>query len=590
MPDRSPSEQRRLAELHDALSSLLGTDDAAVLETVQSQLERVELKRGEILYRRGDAAHDLHIVASGTVRVVAGDGYAPSSAIAEIRRGQTVGEMALLEGTERTATVVAARDCVLLRLDRSKLERVLASHPRLALSISRLMSERLRRTTAGGGPSERYRSIAVVPHGGADAAGLARRLTDELAAFGSAALLDAKPVGDRLEDLEATHDTLVLLADAGPTPWTHACIGSADAVLVVARFDDAPRAGPLDLAVDAEDLPAGIVRRELVLLHPSGARAPSGTARWLSGRRFDRWHHVREDRPGDLARLARFVAGRAVGLVLAGGGAPGFAHVGVVRALRERGVPIDSVGGTSIGAVVAAGVALDWPDERLARECRDAFARPNPIGDYNLLPIVSASKGRRVERRLRRHLGDGAIEDCWIPFFCVSANLSTSAETVHRSGPLWRAVRTSCSIPGVLPPMVHDGHLHVDGSCVNNLPVDVMRRAGVGRVVASNLDLTVVRELGYEDVPSSWRVLAGRIVPGVRRFPVPGAVNVVMKSTMLAGAERAARTRADADVYLAPPLQRFGLLRWSAFETVVEIGYRHALETLGPDAVSRLRA
>ena len=589
MEDRSALEQRRQAELRNALASLLGTDDPSAIDELRGHLERVELRRGETLYRQGDVAHDLHIVASGTLRVMSTDARGRSTAIAEIRRGQTVGEMAILEGTTRTATVFAVRDCVLLRLDRSKLERVVESHPRLVLNISRLMSSRLRRTTLGRGISERYRTIAVVPHGGIEGIGTARRLADELGLYGRAALVDSEPVDDRVEDLEAAHDSLVLLADGEPTPWTRTCLSHADAVVLVAEFDADASVGPVERWLGDQDAFERLPRRELVLLHPPGSRGPSGTARWLEGRRVDRHHHVRADRAGDLARVARYAAGRAVGLVLAGGGAPGFAHVGVIRALRERGIPIDAVGGTSIGAIVAAGVALDFDDEQLYRACRESFTGSDPLGDYNLIPVVSVSRGGRIERRLREHLGEGSIEDCWIPFFCISANLSSNEQHVHQSGPLWRAVRTSCSIPGIVPPMVHDGQLHIDGSCVNNLPVDVFQRAGMGRVIASDLDLRVDRRLDYEKVPSPWRVLAGRLVPGVSRVPVPGPLNVVMKSTMLGGAERAARVREEVDLCFVSPVQRIGLLRWSAFDDAVAVGYRHAAERLGPDSVALLR-
>jgi NTE family protein len=326
-------------------------------------------------------------------------------------------------------------------------------------------------------------------------------------------------------------------------------------------------------------------RRELVLLHADGTAPPRETARRLSGRKIDRHHHVRLDRDGDVSRIARFIAGRAVGLVMAGGGAPGLAHVGTIRALREAGVPIDVVGGTSIGSIVAAAVALDFDDLRLNREFRVGFVGSNPIGDYRLLPLISLSKGRRMERRLRRALGEAMIEDAWLPFLCVSADISANVQHVHTTGPLWRAVRTSASIPGVLPPMVAGNRLLIDGSSVNNLPVELIRDLGAARIIAADLDLAIERKLGYTEVPSPWRVLAGRFLPGLKRLSVPGLVNVVMKSTMIAGMERAARMRESVDLYLAPQVQRIGLLRWDAFDQLVDIGYRDAKDALGRDGV-----
>lgn len=602
MTDDTPIARLRRAGLLGALVDLLGTDDPDALHEVQDLLRWVRIPRGEILYRQGEPALDLHIVVSGRLRVVAENDRGDSAVVGEISRGETAGEMALLEGRTRTATVFAVRDTALLALDREGLETVLSRRPQLVLNVSRLVSERLRRTLRGAGAPTRYRSVAIVPHADpGDARDLAAALARVLGRMGTAAVVDAAraarevPGGGEglaaeaaLDAFEFDNDCVLYVAD-GDEAWARRCVRQADAVLLVARFDDDPAPRGLERSLDlggADGLHGP--RREIVLLHGAGAAPPRGTSRWLAARTVDRHHHLRRGEGADVERLARFLAGRAVGLVLAGGGAPGFAHVGVVRALREAGVPIDAVGGTSIGAIVAAAIASGFDDAALVREMREAFLGPNPLGDYTVLPLVSLAKGRRMERRLKRHLGDGAVEDAWLPFFCVSADISANVPHVHRSGPLWKAVRTSASVPGVLPPVVHGNHLLIDGSSVNNLPVDVMRGEGVGRVVAVDLDLRVERELGYDEVPSPWIVLAGRFLPGVRRRPVPSLANIVMKSTMLAGAERAARERSSVDLYLSPAVRKIGLLRWSAFDAVVDIGYRYAVAALDRATISRL--
>ncbi len=511
--------------------------------------------------------------------------------------------MALLEGQTRSASVYAVRDTLLLGLDRGALETVVARHPRLVLNISRLVGERLRRSMHGQESPARIGAIAIVPHGSGDeAAAFARRLAAALESMESTTIVDAARArrelhadgGDELaqkaalDTLELNHACVIYLAEHAATPWSRRCARQADTIMVVAPFDGETTPGPVEAWLTRENDPLLRPRVELVLLHADGATPPRNTVRWLSGRTLDRYHHVRLDRNGDVERIARFLAGRAVGLVLAGGGAPGFAHIGAIRALREAGVPIDAVGGTSIGSIVAAGVALDFDDERLAHEMRTGFVGSNPLGDYSVLPLISLAKGRRMERRLRLALGEATIEDAWIPFLCVSADISAHEQHVHRTGPLWRAVRTSASIPGVLPPMVEGNRLLIDGSSVNNLPVELIRELGAARIVAADLDLKIERELDYTEVPSPWRVLAGRFLPGMKRIPVPGLMNVVMKSTMIAGMERAGRTRETVDLYLSPQVQRIGLLRWDAFDQLVEIGYRHAIDALSSESVARL--
>ncbi len=177
-------------------------------------------------------------------------------------------------------------------------------------------------------------------------------------------------------------------------------------------------------------------------------------------------HHLRG--PADYDRVVRLLTGRAVGLVLSGGGARGFAHLGVVRALREHGVPIDLVGGTSMGAILAAGVASEWSHEELVRRFKRCFVDTNPLSDYTL-PLVSLVSGRKVSTLLRSELGDIDIEDLPLPYFCVSSNLTTGRMSVHQQGTLWRWLRASVAIPGVLPPVFQGGEVFVDGGAMNIL-------------------------------------------------------------------------------------------------------------------------
>src|SRR5690606_26256292 len=174
------------------------------------------------------------------------------------------------------------------------------------------------------------------------------------------------------------------------------------------------------------------------------------------------WRH-----DADIARLARVMAGLSVGLVLSGGGARAYAHIGAIRALREHGAPIDFVGGSSMGAIIGAGVALGWSDDEIHERVHDAFVKSNPLGDFRL-PVVALAAGDRVESRLAAHFGDARIEELHTPFFAVSSNLTTGAVRIHRSGLVRDALRASSALPGILPPVVQDGEVLVDGAVLDN--------------------------------------------------------------------------------------------------------------------------
>lgn len=203
-----------------------------------------------------------------------------------------------------------------------------------------------------------------------------------------------------LDEIEATHDAVLLLADAGPTAWTQRCCRHCDELLLLANA-----AQPVALhAVEQQFLmhrpPRTEVSELLVLLHPAERRSPQGTAAWLERRPLAGHVHLRPALARDMARMARLLTRTAVGLVLAGGGARGFAHLGVYRVLREQGVEIDWVGGTSIGAVMAAYVASDQSLDTVMANARSAFA-VNPTGDMNLFPLLSLFKGVRLRGVLR---------------------------------------------------------------------------------------------------------------------------------------------------------------------------------------------
>ena len=191
---------------------------------------------------------------------------------------------------------------------------------------------------------------------------------------------------------------------------------------------------------------------------------------------LDSYHHVRLGDPGNLARVASILSGRAVGLALGGGGARGYAHIGVVAALRGLGIPIDMVGGTSMGAVIAAQVALGLSREELIN-LNLRFMSRKPFAQYTI-PMLALLNARRLQEGMQMAVGETQIKDLWINCFAISVNLTTTEMVVHDRGPVWEAVRASVSLPGILPPFVRGSHLLVDGGVINNLPGDVMRQRG----------------------------------------------------------------------------------------------------------------
>ena len=595
----------REARLARQVAGLFPDVDEAGRDAILGSVEWVSVRAGEQLVARGDPADAAYIVVTGRVRAV-GDG-GPRDALADFGPGALVGEMALVEGGTRAATLVAIRDTDCARLRRDELLDALRGHPETLLRLARTA---LRRATGTSEPrgGERRSVVLVAVHPSVDLAAFGTTLLAELHREGSARLVTSADADDALGDhglaradpdgparvrlvqwlqeQEQRYDTLLLQTQAGLEEWNDAVLRHADHLVLVADAS----ADPAPTAVEARVRDAlrersatrdslVLLRESLVLLHPDEAsEAPRGTARWLASRTVDACYHVRQAHAPDHARVARIIAERPIGLVLSGGGARGFAHLGVARALEEAGVPVDIVAGSSMGAVMAVFLALDLgPEERVAR----AKAALRRILDWTL-PVAGLVKGGRMAELADHEVGGRDIEDLWLPCLAVTTNLTRSEASVHRRGSIAKALRASTALPGIVPPVVYGDELHVDGSVLDNLPVEKMRRVNPrGPVVAVDVSMSsgprAPEDFGLS--VSGWGLLARRLLPGSQPPPAPGIATTLVQSVMAGAAQERDRMvdKGLADLHLDLELPRCGLLELDAADRIIAAGYESAL-------------
>jgi predicted acylesterase/phospholipase RssA len=383
-----------------------------------------------------------------------------------------------------------------------------------------------------------------------------------------------------LTDLETAYRFLVLEAGQ-PGPWAMHCVRQADRVLTVGRAWLSPELNAGEKLIFDEKFAGATAPVELVLLHRESSRTFSGTAAWLSTREVLRHHHVRLQVEGDIRRVARILVGRALGLTLGGGGARAFAHIGIIRAIEEAGIPIDMICGVSMGSIIAGQYAMGWDWQQMIRTNRAVIADKKLNSDFTL-PIMSLSSGRRLRRALKTFFGDTAIEDLWLNYFCSSCNLSTSELVVHRRGLLWSSINASNSIPGVLPAVVLDGHLLVDGGILNNQPGDLMKEACGGPVIVVSVSprREVLVDHAFTEMPSPWRVLRSRLNPFEKAIRVPGIAATMMRALMVASNRKSREVESAAEFYMRPPIDRFRLENFDRLEEIAEVGYQYAREEI----------
>jgi len=561
-----------LRERLEGFALLENVGDAA-LRNLLSEANWFGLPGGTLLQRDGENDAALFLVVTGCLGIFVPDSQGQRRMVALAPAGETVGEMSLiLRSKEHSAQIVALRDTELLRVGPEAFDQLVARHPRVMMNLMLQMSRRLRDTTRNNGSGPRPKTFAIVPlQPGLEAAPVAHRLAAALSDMSlRAAVLDVsanEQTAEWFNSFEASHDVVFYRGDLPDSPWTHQCLRQADRIFLLARADQPLPQSPLDLPAFKERA-SGLP--ELLLLHPHGGGSGLPEHFSLRSGLFETHHHVRAGNTNDIPRLARFVAGRAVGIVLAGGGARGFAHIGIIKALKEAGVPFDHVGGSSMGAILAAGLAMEWDVPELTERMREVFVTNNPLNDFTL-PLIALVRGKKASIALQKNFGDVRIEELPVPFFCVSSDLTTGRIHEHRAGVLWRALRATVALPGILPPVTYHGHLLVDGGVMNNLPVDVMREhaMGAGPIIACDvtgeIDLQA-RDDRYGERPWWWLL-------GQRMRGNPSIISILMRSGTVGSEAQRRLVREQADYLIEPPMPDIGLRDWKKFDQAIQEGY-----------------
>lgn len=584
------------------LSKFLGPLDDVDMDFIQANTSWVYLKRGEALFRQNDPGDSLCVLINGRLVAVCEGDDGKERVVGEITQGELVGEMSVLTGNPRSASVYATRDSVLALFSNETIQNLINRYPQVMMFTTRTIINRLTKTMRRSSDSYLIKSIAVVPADpGVHLNDFVERLEKAISQFtptlhlnsrqldsligiqGISQTTESSPYDNRLStalDEQSTKEHLIIYqCDNNVTPWTKRCIRQADKIMIVANAGDDPEQGEIEKAFLSFESSITAASQILVLIHTDSTSLPANTDRWLSKRNLEGHFHIRQKKDEDFQRLARILTGNAVGLVLGGGGARGFAHVGVIRALQEEGVPIDMIGGCSMGALIGIQPAMGWNFEKIVEINNKFFVDSKPISDYTF-PALSIVRGKKMENFLKLGYGDKQIEDSWITFFCVSSNLSTAETVVHRRGDVWKAVRTSLSIPGMLAPVLHGNDLLADGCLLNNLPGDIMAEICKGRVIAVDVSVKTDFKIQRDRIPSAWDVIRNRIFPSKQAEHLPSIMDIMTRSTLLASASKTDEVKSGVDFYLQPPVEKVGLLDFSAFHEIVDIGYHYAKQEI----------
>jgi len=600
MEQQHEKYRARMTEALQA-SAVFGSLQAEMLEELVTAVQWRQVQGGEPVFREGEPADSVVFVIAGGLRISRTDRQGRLLLYDQVHPGQSIGELCMILHKPHAQDVTAVRDSTLALLSRHAYETLLIRYP---VALNRVFLKAVHdqfRHASEVQDKGLTQTIAIVPldaqAGAASlAAALVAALTVQAAKSGESVghLTEHAETGQTLLNsvvidvrggvlLEDHHELLVFEASAQDSAWTRFAIRQADQIVFVASSSQSPAPRELERQIVAEPGYA-LKRKHLVVLHGRHQVEPEPPQAWAAGRDLERIYPLRDGVVADAAHLARFLTGTAVGLVLGGGGARGFAHLGVLRALGEAHIPVDLIGGNSMGALIGAQLACGHTLEQILTQTQKFAAG----GERPTVPVVSLVGGRRVERDLKKLFGTTQIEQLWRPFFAAACNLSRGCTTVQDQGPLWRAVLASNSPAGLFPPVLHNGDLLVDGAILENVPVLPMRmrlgtplerRRGNGTLIA--IDVDVPASLRAD--PGLLRIgpmstLKNRLTKGAPASP--SIAEILYSAGHVGSLNQRPRAIALADLYLEPPVGKFPLMAYARAADIAEVGYRYAMEKI----------
>ncbi|XP_060926722.1 patatin-like phospholipase domain-containing protein 7a [Limanda limanda] len=615
---------------------------SSFVRQIDFALDWMAVEAGRAVYRQGEKSDSTFIVLSGRLRSVIMKEDGKKELIQEYGRGDLFGEVEALTHQNRATTVHAVRDSELAKLPEGALSSIKRKFPQVVTRLIHLLGQKILHQQVNGPLTTR--SLAVhTPGSKWDAGNQASNLSTvtvlpvseevpltaftlelqhALIAIGPTLLLTSEVIKQQLgvaaldsvheyrlsswlgqqEDL---HRIVLYQTDYTLTPWTQRCIRQADCIIIVGIGEQDPAVGELERMLEGSAVRA---QKQLVLLHREDGPQPKGTVDWLNMRSwisrhlhlscprrvfskrslpkllelYQRVFEKPADRHSDFSRLARVLTGNAIALVLGGGGARGCAQVGVMRALSEAGIPIDLIGGTSIGSLMGALYAEDRSHSRMRMRAKEWAMEMTSVYKKILdltYPVTSMFSGAAFNTSISNVFKSKQIEDLWIPYFNITTDITASTMRVHTDGSLWRYVRSSMSLSGYLPPLCDpkDGHLLMDGGYINNLPADVACSMGAKVVIAIDVGSRDETNLtNYGDSLSGWWLLWKRLNPLAERVKVLNMAEIQTRLAYVCCVRQLELVKnSDYCEYIRPPIDRYRTLEFGKFDEISEVGYQH---------------
>lgn len=569
-------------------------------------LEIKSYKSDFLLIKKGELKNTLYILMKGRLHYQITDSEGHVTLSGELNEGALIGEMALLSDLPRSANVYTIRDSIILTLSQKQFMELSSHYPELLKKFISFTIKRLTDSLQGINKEHaRNKSVALIPI--RPISNLQSILINIIRKFnhGDKILLLNKDsiskVGlffDKngnvneegiswISQLENEYRFIFYVADMELSKWTQFCIRQSDSIAFLASADDHFELSKVEKYL-MDDKKFFLKRKILIQLHKGNSK-PHNTNLWLKKRNVKQHFHIKIDTDDGLARLMRILTDRTLALVLSGGGARGIAHVGLVRLLTEKGVHIDYFAGTSMGAFISGLFAMNNNADEVLSVLNTYMIKGSKL-DYTY-PYISISSGKRIATNMKAIYGEEElIEDLWYNFFCVSTDIVTNKLHVHERGLLWKAIRSSCSLPFIYPPVSDEERLLIDGGILNNIPVDIMQQfSPSSKVIASNITSSgnSVRMAPLPQYLSGWSLLFNKILRKEAMVPM-NMVELVLRLLTITSDKNTQKMLAISDYYVDLKMEKYNMLDFKKYQEIANEGYQQAKKLVTDEIIESI--
>lgn len=545
------------------------------LKKIIGGTKKVYLRAGKRLFNQSDLPDGMYLLVSGRLLVIYKKDTNEKIILGEVYPGETVGELSSLSFEPRSATVKSGMDSILLKISSDTFKEICNEHPQvLTNTLHILVNRSYNLITALSDAEPEKRHIAILPaNKKVSLAEFAETISLHVGDMSGVKILsdlendqDIETLKQQISEIDGKRETIIYLLSLHETALSQVCFENADMIYVVAIGDEKPYINRFTLDKIKKNKLAYNVKPELILLQDENIPRPKLTSRWLKLAKFSLHHHIRLNNNADCQRILRFMRGKAVGVVLGGGGVRSWAHLGAIKAILEAGIPIDIIGGTSAGAIVSAHYALYETYEDKHNDLKELSAITRKVTSFRNLtwPAISIFNGKAYTEKQRDMFDAVRIENLWLPFFCVSCNISQNIQVSHKRGYLWKAVRSSTAVPAIFPPVVVRGEVYLDGGILNNLPVDIMRKMVGSRGTIIAVELTHhnkdSEKYSFPPVLTFWHTMLAKFGMGIRKYRFPPFVDTFLKSLLAGSSVKQRENSAAASILISPDLSAYSML------------------------------